>query len=303
MTEILPYVIHRSSVNAWECDENGHLNVRHFIGKNYQGLIHLLAELGLTPQVLRELSAEPQVVNQHIRFHREARQGMPITICGQVVERRKSRFALYTELRHGKENTLFTAFNSEVDIVELKTRRPCNFDLNIDVSSFKVPEHGIARSLLHDDVPVTSVEEALELGYVETGRGTVMAEECDEHGCLAFYQYAARIADAIPNFMSTIQSTDEFALRSSGELGGAVIESRADYYNTLERGSRFIILSGVRSFTAKTKHLSHLIFDLDNALLIKHSQGIAVALDLKTRRAVPFSEDRLRRMQSQQLKG
>ena len=303
MAETLPYVIHRSSVNAWECDENGHLNVRHFIGKNYQGLTHLFAELGLTPAALRDLGGSPRVVSQHIRFHREAIQGMPITILGQLVERRNSRLSSYTELRHSQENTLFTSFNTEVDIVELKTRQPCNFDLNIDISSFDVPQHGIARSLLHDDMPVASVGEALELGYVETGRGTVLAEECDEHGYLEFYQYAAQIADAIPNFMSTIQSANEFALRSAGELGGAVIESRADYYNTLECGSRFVILSGVRSFTAKTKRLSHLIFDLDNELLIKHSQGIAVALDLNSRRAVPFSEDRLKRMQSQQLKG
>lgn len=302
MTETLPYIVHRSSVNAWECDENGHLNVRHFIGKNYQGLVHLLAEIGLNQRLLRERGWGTAIASQHIRFHREARMAMPITIRGQLVAQHGSRLVVYTELRHSRDDTLFTSFNSEIDIVDSKNRQPSDFDLPLDDPGFQVPRHGAARSLHAEKIPVTSVKQAHTMGYLESGRGTVMAEECDANGAMEFYQYGARIADAIPNFMSTVQSDAEFALRGSGELGGAVIESRADYYSVLSRNSRFVILSGVRSFTAKTKRLSHLIFDLDTELPVLHSQGIAVALDLKTRRAVPFSADRIERMQARQLK-
>ena len=301
MTETLRYIIHRSSVHAWECDENGHLNVRHFIGKNYKGLIHLLAEVGLTQRVLRERGWRTNILSQHIRFHSEARMAMPITICGQLVAQHNSRFAFYTELRHSRDDTLFTSFASEIDIVGSDNGQPSGFDLRLEDPGFQVPEHGAARSLHAEDIPAISVKQALEMGYEESGRGTVMAEECEADGAMEFYQYGARIADAIPNFMSTVQSDAEFALHSSGELGGAVIESRADYYSVLSRNSRFVILSGVRSFTAKTMRLSHLIFDLDSELPVAHSQGIAVALDLKTRRAVPFSGDRIRRMRARQL--
>ncbi len=302
MTQSLPYTIHRSSVNAWECDDNGHLNVRHFIGKNYQGLIHLLAEIGLTQQTLRAHGWRMQIASQHIRFHREARMAMPIAIYGQLVAQRHSRLVLYTELRHSQMDTLFTSFNSEIDIVDVDNEQAGSFDFPLDDSGFQVPEHGAVRSLHAEEIPAMSVSEALAMGYEESGRGTVMAEECDPDGAMEFYQYGARVADAIPNFMSTIQSEAEFALRGAGELGGAVIESRADYYSTLSRNSRFVILSGVRSFAAKTKRLSHLIFDLDTGLPVTHSQGIAVALDLRTRRAVPFSEDRIERMQARLLK-
>ena len=303
MTEILPYIIHRSSVNAWECDENGHLNVRHFVGKNYQGLLHLLAEIGLTQKVLGTLGGQARIANQHIRFHREARMGMPLAIHGQLVDQHNSRFVFYTEIRHDRDDSLFTSFNTEIDIVDSEHQQLTGINLSIDKPGFKVPDHGAARSLHREDIPATTIEAALAMGYAETGRGTVMAEECEADGRLAFYQYAGRIADAIPNFMSTIQSDVEFALRSSGELGGAVIESRADYYSVLSCHSRCVILSGVRSFTTKTKRLSHLIFDLDTKLPVVHSQGIAVALDLKTRRAVPFSADRIERMTTRRLSG
>ena len=302
MNETLAYTVHRSSVNAWECDENGHLNVRYFIGKNYQGLIHLLAEVGLYPQLLRQRGWRTTIASQHIRFHREVRMAIPITIRGQLVGKQNSRVTAYTEMRHSRDDTLFASFYSEIDIVNSEDKPPEDFDLRINDSGFQVPDHGVARSLYAEEIPVKSVKEALDMGYVETGRGTVMAEECGTDGAMEFYQYGARIADAIPNFMSILQSDAEFALRSSGELGGAVIESRADYYSVLMHNSRFVILSGLRSFTAKTKRLSHLLFDLDTELPVVHSQGVAVALDLKTRRSVSFSADRINRMQAQQLK-
>ncbi|MDA0822874.1 MAG: thioesterase family protein, partial [Proteobacteria bacterium] len=128
-----------------------------------------------------------------------------------------------------------------------------------------------------------------------------MGEECTRGGDMEVHQYTGRISDAIPNLMASMQSNEEFALRSSGELGGAVVEIRIDYYNPLTVGSRFVILSGLRSFTQKTMRLSHLVFDLDRDRLVLHSQGIGVALDLKTRRAAAFSDDRIDRMHKRQL--
>jgi len=302
MTTELPFVIHRSSVNAWECDENGHLNVRYFIGKNYQGLVHLLAEIGLTPRVLDKHNAQVRLVSQHIRLHREVLLAVPLTISGAVVEQRPSRLQLYSEVRHTKDGSLFTTFSSDIVLVDRQSQQPITVAYDPVELVAALPTHGEIKSLFAEEKPALSISAALDNGYVETGRGTVMTEECDANGEMETYQYTGRIADAIPTFMSTMQSDEEFALRSAGKLGGAVVENRVDYFAPLARGNRFIILSGLRSFTAKTQRLTHLVFNLDNDCLVLHSQGIAVALDLQTRRAVPFSEDRRARMTKRQLR-
>ena len=295
------FVIHRSNVNAWDCDENGHLNVRYYISKNYQGLTHLLAELGLPPSRLAELGLRPRLVTQHVRYQREARVSAPLVGSGEYIGVAGKRLIVYSELRNSIDDLLYTTFNSELEF--------CGRDggsvappLGADCVAGVVPEQGAVRSLAATAKPELSIADAQAAGYVETGRGTVMANECDPAGRLEAYQYAGRIADGIPNLMSTLQTAAEFALRAEGKLGGAVIESRAACYEELEVGERFVLLSGLRSFTAKTMHLSHLLFNLETHALAFASQGIGVALDLQSRRAVPFAEERQALMRERRVR-
>ncbi len=286
------HVIHRSNVNAWDCDENGHLNVRYYISKNAQGLTHLLADLGLPPSRLAELELRPRLVVQHVRYHREARVAAPLVGTGQFAGVAGGRVRVYSELHNSMDDTLYTTFNSEIEFSDVNGNSVTP-PLERDCSAEAVPEYGAVRSLPATAKPGLSRAQALAAGYVETGRGTVMADECDRGGRLEAYQYAARIADGIPNLMSTLQTPAEFALRAEGELGGAVIESRAVYHAEVHAGERFVLLSGLRSFAAKTMHLSHLLFNLETGALAFSSEGIGVALDLRSRRAVPFAAERL----------
>ena len=298
----LPYLIQRSAVNKWECDENGHLNVRYFFAKTQQGLAHLLAELGLTPAVLAAKNVKPKFVTQHIRLHREILQGVPLTLRGALIAHNDTELVLYSEIRHTQDETLFASVTTTLQIVDANTGTPQSVDISAAISRIEVPEQGQIRSLHPESKPSLSIADARDVGYAETARGIAMSEECDRTDEMENFQYAGHIADAIPNFMSTIQSVEELALRSAGELGGAVVEIRVDYYAPLAPGKRFVILSGLRSFTAKTMRISHLFFDLDSNRLVLHSQGIAVALDLKARRAVPFTNDRVARMTARTLR-
>ena len=69
---------YRGSVNAWECDENDHLNVRFFLAKVDQGLPFTLDALGLRA-AMQEQKARPRIRAQHVRFLREARLATPLT--------------------------------------------------------------------------------------------------------------------------------------------------------------------------------------------------------------------------------
>lgn len=302
MSADLPHVLHRSSVNAWDCDENGHLNVRYYIGKNYQGLIHLLATFGLNRHAIVALGGRIHLRNQHIRFHREARMAAPLIVRGQVLHVEDALVVAYTEIRNTQDDTLYTSFTTEIEILDVKKSVTLSFNLETHPEPFVVPDYAGIRSLGPGTKPTLNIDAALAVGYFETGRGTVLNEECDDGGRMEIYQYAGRIADAIPTFMAAMQSEEEFALRSSGELGGAVVEYRVDYYSALGAGERFVIISGLPSFTDKTLRLSHLIFNLETAELVLQCQGVGVALDLRTRRAVAFSADRRERMTARLLR-
>ena len=296
MSDAPTCVIHRSNVNAWECDENGHLNVRFYIAKTFDGIVHLLADAGITPAWLATRDARVVPRSQHVRYLREARVATPFVGVGRIVRHAAHRVTVYSELRDSMDDTVYTTFTTDVEIVD-GSGAPVTAVVDPAHCEPVIPDYGAVRSLPPEGEPQFDVDAALAAGYVETGRGTVRVDECDRGGRLEPYQFAARIADAIPNFMGTMQSAEEFALRASGELGGAVIESRADYFADVPLGHRLVVLSGLRSFGEKTMRLTHLVFDLDADVLAFHSQGIAVALDLKARRAVPFAPDRMERMQ------
>ena len=52
---------YRGCVNAWECDENDHLNVRFYLSKANQGLPFALEAIGMPPSVLQRNAARLRI--------------------------------------------------------------------------------------------------------------------------------------------------------------------------------------------------------------------------------------------------
>ena len=63
-------------------------------------------------------------------------------------------------------------------------------------------------------------------------------------------------------------------------------------------GSVFSIQSGVAATGRKTQHFVHLFYDEASRACVATAQGIAVALDLKTRKAIELPEARRRRIEA-----
>src|SRR5262245_43592559 len=90
----------RSSVQTWECDQMGHMNVQFYVAKADEGLIALTAALGLSPRSQDGAFASLVPREQHIRFHRELRPGAPFVIEGGVTDTRGEGVIVYEEMRN-----------------------------------------------------------------------------------------------------------------------------------------------------------------------------------------------------------
>jgi acyl-CoA thioester hydrolase len=75
----------RSSVQTWECDQMGHMNVQFYVGKADEGLSALAAALGLSARAQRSTFAALIPREHHIRFHRELRPGAPFAIKAGIL--------------------------------------------------------------------------------------------------------------------------------------------------------------------------------------------------------------------------
>jgi len=290
---------YRGSVNAWECDENSHLNVRFLLAKVDQGLPFALDALGLRPA---EHGALPRIRSQHVRFLREARLAAPLTAYAGLAASNDNVLTFYSELRHSRTEEVMAAVLTEVELVGADgTRR--RVALPRDAVTCEVPEHGLPRGIGPGAAKLRPEQgSAAELGFVEIGRGCISPWECDLQGELEPFQYVGRISDSVVNLMAHFQTDEELSRRSRGEEGGALVELRIVHHAPLRKGDLFTIESGIAAVGRKTQHIVHLFFDGRTGACVATAEGIAVAMDLKTRRAVELPEERRRRIEARLLR-
>ena len=104
---------YRGSVNAWECDENDHLNVRFYLAKANQGLPFVLDAIGLPAAALLKMDAHPRIRAQHVRFLKEARPAVPLTVYAGLVAHQDHQLTLYAEVRHSLNGEVMATLDGE----------------------------------------------------------------------------------------------------------------------------------------------------------------------------------------------
>lgn len=293
---------YRGSVNAWECDENGHLNVRFYLAKTNQGLPFVLDAIGLPAAWLQKMGARPRVRAQHVRFLREARPAAPLTVHAAVAGSEEERLTLYAETRHSLSGEVMATVLTELALVG-RDGALLPVRLSGDAPRCKVPAHGAPRGIVAAGEPLRpDLASVAAMGFVEIGRGGIAPWECDAEGELESFQYVGRMSDSVVNLLAHVQTEGEMARRSEGVEGGALVELRIAYHAPLRVGSSFTIQSGIAALGRKTQHVVHLFFDESSRACVATAQAVAVAMDLRTRRAIDLPEERRRRIEARLLR-
>jgi acyl-CoA thioester hydrolase len=288
---------YRGSANAWECDENDHLNVRFYLAKANQGLPFVLEAVGLSSLSLGKMGARPRVRAQHVRFLKEARPAAPLTVHAGLASSEGHGLTLYGEVRHSLSGEVLATLLTELDLVGRDGAvRPV--PAMSAVERCQVPEHGAPRGIKPGEPLRPDHGRVGEMGFVEIGRGAVAPWECDPAGEMELFQYVGRISDSVVNLLAHFQTEEELSRRSHGIEGGALVELRIAWHVPLRAGSLFTIHSGIAEAGRKTQHFVHLFFDEATRACAATAHGIAVAMDLETRKAIELPEARRRRIQA-----
>ena len=142
MTE-LP-ITYRGVVYPWQCDHMNHMNVMWYVGKFDEATWNLLAQVGLTPSVLRETRRCMVAVKQEIGYQRELLAGDTVTIRSGVSEvgEKSIRFFHVMTANEGCEVAALTILTGVQ--IDATSRKACS--LTADVLDR-------ARSLVTNYVP------------------------------------------------------------------------------------------------------------------------------------------------------
>ena len=111
----MPHVIetYRGTVFPWECDANGHMNVRFYVAKFDEGTWQFMAQIGASRAELKRRNCGPMAVSQNIAYKRELVPGDTVVVRTSVVSLGKSS----CRFRHVMTDTGSGAVVAEMEIV------------------------------------------------------------------------------------------------------------------------------------------------------------------------------------------
>ncbi|MBN9560915.1 MAG: acyl-[acyl-carrier-protein] thioesterase [Alphaproteobacteria bacterium] len=286
------------SVQNWECDIMGHMNVRHYLTRCRAALGALGIELGVGPAELRARGLRWRPRDQHIRFAREMPPGTPFTIRGGVVARGGAEFRVYLEIHNSATESVATTLVQDVALVG-DGGLPTGIAARAERLMVTVPDYAAARGLSlttrGDPLPM---ERALALGLRRIHRGAVTPEDADTNGLMRSESVVARIWDGLPHLAERPQPNVD-----GKRLGGAALEQRFVYRAAARLGDIVEIRSGLRAVGGKTSEWCHFLYNAETGELIASAAVVGVAFDLATRKSVTLDEDTLRRLQAQVVPG
>lgn len=283
----------RSSVQAWECDQMGHMNVQFYVDRMEQGLAALAVHLGIGPSVARREGAQFVVRDLHVRFLREQHSGAPFFIRAGMLKGRDDGLRVFLEMLNTVSGEAAATFVAEVDWLDVAERRPRTLPEGVRaVAAYfqaELPAHGRPRGLTLDAPrPAPELEDADHLGMVRIWQGAVNQEQVDAQGYLTTRHFMGIVADGIPNLLVQVEGRDR---SKTPGLGGAALEYRFVYRRQPRVGDVLTLRSGLKELGEKTYVWCHWLFDLETGEAVATAEAVAIALDLNTRRAMPIPDD------------
>lgn len=288
----------RSSVNTWDCDTMGHMNVRHYFGRANDGLSVLSLQLGLSPRALAERGLMLRARDQHLRFSRELRPGAGFSLHAGVVEERAAQLTTYEELRTVRDEVSATVV-SECVLLDVKTGEPAPWPATLLEAArgarCSVPAYAAARGVVaRAGRGRITRERALAIGMLPGYLGPVRPEDCDAQGVLLEAACMGRISDGISHFFRGLHG----GTRPEG-IGGAALEYRFVFHAWPRLSDVIEVRSALSGLGPKALQVTHYLFDLESSQCFAASQAVVVWFDLSARKAVAIPEEVRAALQAQ----
>lgn len=295
----LPAPLYQGSVNTWECDDGGHLNVRFHLERAMIGLAHLAHALEMPRAFTAAPGATLAPVEAHIRFLKEARPGAPLVMHGGVAKLEESEAHVCLDMRHA-DGAPASCFTLKVAHVDTRAFRPFPWSARSRAAAKRLhcalPAHAKPRSI---DVTKTpgdaSRDRAIELGAMRIGATMVTPDQCDAFGRLRGEHFVGRVSDSVPNLLAQWRQEAAEANDGAGAPAGAVVEARLVYRHFPRAGDLIEVRSGIVDVGDKTLRLVHWLCDPESGGVWASMEAVALTFDTVTRKAIsPSAEARAR---------
>jgi len=294
-----PLEVWRGAVNAWDCDEMGHMNVRFYLAHAHAGLAGLACALGL-PDAFSPAGGSTLIIReQHVRFLREAHAGAPLHMHAGLRSIGEQEAEALLVMRHSQSDEPCASF-----VLRLAHATASGRAFPWTMATLKAaerltcarPDFAGARGVTDGPVePQASAAAADRLGVPSIGRGPITPQDCDAFGRLRPDAVMARFSDGAAQLFGGVPRGG----RKPGEprLGGALLEIRILHLRNPRAGAHLSLRSGFSRLEPRFSHITHWLLDAVTGEAVASARGVAAALDLDARKVAERSPETLAALQ------
>ena len=285
----------RGGVNAWQCDQMGHLNVRFYVAHAMEGLVGLAGALGMGSAFAPRGAATLVVREHHIRFLKEARLGDPLHLTAGLLDMGEDDARVLMLLTHSAEGAPAAVIQTQVRHAAVTDGRrfawPRSALARAESLRVRLPDGLGPRSLTPGAaVGEASLADAESAGLVRYGAGAFGPGHCDVFGRVAADQLMARLADGAAQGIGVTRAA------AGDSLGLAVVEYRIVYLDSPRAGDRFVVRAGLARADPRRLEWSYWMFDPDTGAPRACARSVLVPFDLEARKAMTLPGDAVARL-------
>jgi acyl-CoA thioester hydrolase len=285
----------RNSVQTWDCDQMGHMNVQFYVQRAEDAVAVLAQHLGLGPAIAREANARLIPIQHHMRFHRELRPGAPYWLRAAPVFLPANQIVIVVELLSTADDSVAYALTGLYQWTDVSSRAVLDMPDEARAAAQSLiqpfPSTALERGVPINAPPraTATLAEAEAMGLIVAYRGEVWPEHCDPSDHLRVRDYMGRVSDAIPNLLMRTSGRDRSA-ETDKRIGGAALEYRFVYRKPARAGDLISVRSGVKSIGPKTYNWVHWVLNDETGEALATAEAVAVAMDLDARKAIPIPD-------------
>lgn len=247
----------------WECDELGHLNMRHYMTKVQQARQFFFISLGL-PHAF-ETSADSTVRAQQftVRYLKESRPGERLKISTGITALHDNSAELLHIMTHF-DGTVSAVISETVRHIYLRTGEAFKWPkrVNDTAKAFMIAAPAIAMTRGLPDTPAKAPTAPLlkSGGATLIGAGVFQPADVDQFQSVMPQALLGRITESIGNFEALWPEVH--TSRANGDsTSAALLEIRGYIHNWATIGKPFMIYSAAQSANAYTRLAAHHIVD------------------------------------------
>ena len=273
----------RSTVESWDADYLGHMNVQFYIGRFSEAAIGASAAIGLTADVMRREHRGISTVRQRIKFLNELRVGDFLHVESGVGPIGGKSMMIVHRMVNSETGQVAATMEQTIVLLDTEARRGLAW-----------PEAMRAKAAALDigwnDPPpqFPRMPQGVE-GFRDTYRGAANTWEMDVMGHLSVQFYVARFSAASGHTQLNIGLTREAMER--GNLGLAALDYLIQYRRECKAGDYLAIKSGITSVNNKTMTLCHKMFDVLTGELIATAEVVSLLFSTTARRGEPWPQE------------